>query len=108
MVPLCGVPGMARHFLFSWLKESMLAGAIVVVPTYNEAENIGTLIEQVAATVPDIHLMVVDDASPDGTADVAEKHCADHPGFRVYRRTGPRGFGRAYKDGFCKALAEGY
>jgi dolichol-phosphate mannosyltransferase len=82
--------------------------AIVVVPTYNEAGNIGELIERIAAAVPGIHLLIVDDASPDGTADLAEELCAAHEGFRVYRRQGPRGLGRAYKDAFCRVLAEGY
>lgn len=85
-----------------------LMRAIVVVPTYNEAENIEALISGAAKDLPGAHLLVVDDASPDGTAEAAERACAAHEGFRVYRRTGPRGLGRAYKDAFCKVLDEGY
>lgn len=85
-----------------------MSRAVVVVPTYNEAENIGELIQRVATAVPGVHLLIVDDASPDGTADIAEALCAAHAGFQVYRRTGQRGLGRAYKDALCKALASGY
>lgn len=80
----------------------------MVVPTYNEAENIGDLIDGVAAAAPGVHLLVVDDASPDGTANIAERACQNLDGYRVYRRSGPRGLGRAYKDAFCKVLDEGY
>jgi dolichol-phosphate mannosyltransferase len=82
--------------------------SIVVVPTYNEAENIEALFAQVSAVVPGIHLMVVDDGSPDGTADIAERLGPQYPGFRVLRRTGPRGLGHAYQEGFCRVLEEGY
>ena len=82
--------------------------AIVVVPTYNEAENIEAMLTQVAAAVPGIHLLVVDDASPDGTADIAERLCPQFPGFQALRRTGPRGLGHAYKEGICRALEMGY
>jgi dolichol-phosphate mannosyltransferase len=81
---------------------------VVVVPTYNEVENIEELIERVAAAAPGVDLLIVDDASPDGTADLAERLCARHAGFRVYRRSGPRGLGRAYQDAICRMLAEGY
>jgi len=81
---------------------------IIVIPTYNEAENIGPLVTAIAMAVPGIHLLIVDDQSPDGTALLAERFCKKHPGFRVLRREGPRGLGRAYICGFQKALAEGY
>jgi dolichol-phosphate mannosyltransferase len=82
--------------------------SIIVVPTYNEAENIEALLTQVAAALPEAHMLVVDDASPDGTADIAERLCAQYPGYRVLRRTGPRGLGHAYKEGFCRVLDDGY
>jgi dolichol-phosphate mannosyltransferase len=82
--------------------------SIIIVPTYNEAENIEALLSRVAVTVPGVHLMVVDDASPDGTADMAERACAGYVGFQVLRRTGPRGLGHAYQEGMCRALELGY
>ena len=83
----------------------------IVVPTYNEAENVAALCEQIARAVPDAHLLLMDDNSPDGTADIAETFFADNPlyvNFRVIRRTGTRGLGRAYCDGFQRALTMGF
>lgn len=77
--------------------------AAVVVPTYNEAENVAALVEGVRRHLPDARVLVVDDASPDGTADVAARAGAD-----VLRRVGPRGLGPAYRDGFARALADGF
>ncbi len=84
---------------------------VIVVPTYNEAENIAPLAERIACFAPDAHLLLMDDGSPDGTADVAETLFASRPEFaryRVVRRSGPRGLGRAYRDGFQRALDAGY
>lgn len=84
---------------------------VIVVPTYNEAENITSLAERVAKALPQAHLWLMDDNSPDGTADTAEQLFAAHPeysAYRVVRRTGPRGLGRAYRDGFQRALTAGY
>lgn len=84
---------------------------VIVVPTYNEAENIPTLAERITAALPDAHLWLMDDNSPDGTADQAETLFASRPeyaAYRVVRRTGPRGLGRAYRDGFQRALSAGY
>jgi dolichol-phosphate mannosyltransferase len=85
-----------------------LLRSIVVVPTYNEAENIEALFAQVATALPEAHVMIMDDASPDGTADIVERLSLQYPNYRVVRRTGPRGLGHAYKEGFCRALEEGY
>lgn len=84
---------------------------IVVVPTYNEAENIAELAERVHRAMPQADLMLVDDASPDGTAELARQLFASNPAYahyQVYERSGVRGLGRAYRDGFARALAEGY
>src|SRR5690242_9772387 len=84
---------------------------VVVVPTYNEAENIAALAERIANALPDVHLWLMDDNSPDGTADKAEALFLTRPEyahFRVVRRSGPRGLGRAYRDGFQRALQEDY
>lgn len=82
--------------------------ALVVIPTFNEAENIPTLFERLQEVAPSLDVLVVDDGSPDGTADVVEELAAALPGVRVLRRAPPRGFARSYITGFQQALAEGY
>lgn len=81
----------------------------VVLPTYNEAENIGPMVKALLGlNVPNLGILVVDDASPDGTGEIAERLAAEHPGqVSVFHRTGPRGLGRAYIAGFQRALADG-
>ena len=81
----------------------------VVLPTYNEAENIGPMVEALLGLgIPDLGILVVDDASPDGTGEIADRLAAEHPGrVAVFHRTGPRGLGRAYVEGFRRALADG-
>lgn len=76
--------------------------AVVVIPTFEEAENVGRIVEAVRAALPGAQVLVVDDASGDGTAALAEAAGAD-----VLRRTGPRGLGPAYRDGLARALAMG-
>lgn len=81
----------------------------VIVPTYNEASNLPALAsELLAQPMPDLHLLVVDDESPDGTGQLAEDLAACAPGrLDVMHRTGLRGLGRAYVDGFRRALQNG-
>jgi len=81
----------------------------VVLPTYNEAENIGPMVEALLGLgIPDLGILVVDDASPDGTGEIADRLAAEHPGrVAVFHRTGPRGLGWAYLAGFRQALADG-
>lgn len=80
----------------------------VVLPTYNEAENIGPMIAALLGLgLPDLTVLVVDDASPDGTGEIADHLAAERPGrVAVLHRTGPRGLGWAYIDGFRSALAD--
>jgi len=89
------------------VTASMLR-TIIVIPTYNEAENIPSLVAAIREICPDVHVLVADDASPDGTADVAEQCSGGEPWMHVLRRTGPRGYGRACLDGFQYALNSGY
>ena len=64
---------------------------LVILPTYQEAENIRNALTRVREVVPDAHVLVVDDGSPDGTADLAEAWAADHGGgLSVLRRSGKR------------------
>lgn len=82
--------------------------ALVVMPTYDEAENIEEVLRRVRESAPDVSVLVVDDASPDGTADLAEKVGEDIGGVEVLRRTGKTGLGSAYRDGFRHGLTSGY
>lgn len=81
----------------------------VVVPTFNEANNLPALTSDLLAQpVPDLHLLIVDDESPDGTGQLAGQLAACTPGrMDVMRRPGLRGLGRAYVDGFRWALGHG-
>lgn len=82
---------------------------LVIVPTYNEAENITSLIPAILRQSEDIHVLVVDDASPDGTADLARQAGRDHPGrLHVLERAGKLGLGSAYIAGFRQGLDQGY
>ena len=82
--------------------------AAVVIPTYEEAGNIGVVLPLVRSAVPEAEVVVVDDGSPDGTADLAEKVGAELGGVTVIRRTGARGFGAAVRVGFGWALDHGF
>jgi dolichol-phosphate mannosyltransferase len=81
--------------------------AVVVVPTYNERENLPLLAAGILAH-PGFRLLVVDDGSPDGTGAVAEELARAHPGrVEALHRTGPRGLGLSYVDGLKHALSSG-
>lgn len=82
--------------------------AVVVVPTYNERDNIIALLPAIrnATTLADV--LVVDDDSPDGTADAAERLAKELGGVRVLRRASKEGLGSAYRAGFAQVLAEEY
>ena len=85
---------------------------VVVIPTYNEVGNIAQVIAGVIEVLPDASILVVDDNSPDGTADLVDKIAtelpANFPGFvKVRRRQNKAGLGAAYRDGFAVALELG-
>jgi dolichol-phosphate mannosyltransferase len=80
----------------------------VSVPTYKEVENIETLLRRLRAAVPDAHILVIDDGSPDGTADAAEKLGIELGGVEVLRRPGKSGLGAAYRAGHAIGVARGY
>ena len=82
-------------------------GTWVVLPTYNEAENLPGISAAILAAVPDSTLLVVDDGSPDGTGDIADRMTAENPRVRVRHRPAKAGLGRAYLDGFGVALDGG-
>jgi dolichol-phosphate mannosyltransferase len=80
---------------------------MVVVPTYNERDNIGRLAPLVLAQDDDIHLLVVDDNSPDGTGELVDKLAATNSRIHVLHRSGKLGLGSAYREGFRYALEAG-
>ncbi len=82
--------------------------ALLVLPTYEEAENLVEVLDRVRAAVPDLAVLVVDDNSPDGTADLAEAHGAVVGGVDVLRRPGKSGLGSAYRAGFRWGLERGF
>ena len=82
-------------------------GAWVVLPTYDEAENLPGIAAAILDALPGATLLVVDDASPDGTGVLADVLAANDPRVRVRHRAGKQGLGRAYLDGFRVALDGG-
>jgi len=82
--------------------------AIVVVPTYNERNNLPRLVERIVSQQPAFDVLVVDDNSPDGTGSVADEIAAVHPVVHVLHRAGKQGLGRAYVAGFKWALTQRY
>jgi dolichol-phosphate mannosyltransferase len=77
---------------------------LVVIPTYNERDNLEPLLTRLHAAVPEADALVVDDGSPDGTGELADKLAADDPRVRVLHRPGKAGLGAAYLAGFATAL----
>lgn len=89
----------------------MMAGhvhALVILPTYDEAENVVPLSHDVLAVDPSLEILVVDDNSPDGTADLVEEARRGEPRLHLLRRPGKLGLGSAYLAGFRFALDHGY
>ncbi len=81
---------------------------LVVVPTYNERENLPPLSQRLLALPAPVDMLVVDDNSPDGTGKVADELAAKHPSIHVMHRNEKNGLGRAYIAGFKWALEHGY
>lgn len=81
---------------------------LLVVPTYNESGNIRELVTRFFTYVENVHLLVVDDESPDGTADICEALQKTHPNLLLLRRKGERGLGRAYLAGIRTGLEKGF
>lgn len=78
----------------------------IILPTYNEKENIGPLIEEIFSILPEIHILVVDDNSPDGTAVVVEDIMTKYTNLSILKRPEKNGLGGAYIAGFKKLLAD--
>ncbi len=82
--------------------------ALVCLPTYDEAENVGPMVQAILAATPDVDVLVIDDNSPDGTGRLADAIAAREPRVQVLHRPGKEGLGKAYLAGFAWALARGY
>jgi len=80
-------------------------GVVVVLPTYNERENIEGIAEAILSALPEANLLVVDDSSPDGTGTLADTMAAREARLHVLHRAAKEGLGVAYRDGFRWALA---
>jgi dolichol-phosphate mannosyltransferase len=81
---------------------------LVVIPTYNESENIERMLVRIHECLPEAGVLVVDDGSPDGTADLVEAAAAGFPDVHLLRRTEKSGLGSAYRAGFAWGLERGY
>jgi len=84
------------------------ATTLVIIPTYNESENLERIVERVRSAVPEAHVLVVDDNSPDGTGKQAEALAESDPHVHVLHRLGKEGLGAAYLAGFSWGLDSGY
>jgi dolichol-phosphate mannosyltransferase len=85
-----------------------LGTALVIIPTYNEAENIKAIVGRVRAAVPDAHVLVADDNSPDGTGKLADELAVEDDRVHVLHRTGKEGLGAAYLAGFRWGMEHDY
>ncbi|WP_372476681.1 polyprenol monophosphomannose synthase [Nocardioides alpinus] len=85
-----------------------LGRCVMVIPTYNESENLEWIVGRLRAAQPGVDVMVVDDNSPDGTGDIADKLAAEDDAVSVVHRTEKAGLGAAYLNGFAVALAADY
>jgi dolichol-phosphate mannosyltransferase len=85
-----------------------VARAVMVIPTYNEVENLADLLVRLRRSTPDVDVLVVDDSSPDGTGTLADSLAARDPQVRVLHRPEKQGLGAAYGEGFRVALDAGY
>ena len=86
-----------------------MSQSLVIIPTYNERENISAMLDAVMALVEDIHVLVVDDGSPDGTANMVRKKADEFSGkIFLEERQGKQGLGTAYIHGFRWGLKKGY
>ncbi|MFD7227476.1 polyprenol monophosphomannose synthase [Streptomyces sp. NPDC059881] len=85
-----------------------LGRALVIIPTYNEAENIKPIVARVRAAVPEAHILVADDNSPDGTGKIADELSVEDDHVHVLHRKGKEGLGAAYLAGFRWGIEQGY
>jgi len=110
------LPGRAGAVTLSWLRTpgrplitfTLSRRTLVVVPTYLEVENIELHLRRLRAAVPAVDVLVVDDSSPDGTAELARRVAAELGGIEVMQRPAKTGLGNAYRAGFAWGLERDY
>ena len=89
-------------------RREPIRAALVCIPTYNERENLATVIAGIRSSSPEVDVLVLDDNSPDGTGALADERSADDTQVHVLHRTAKEGLGRAYLAGFAWGLERGY
>ena len=89
-------------------RDAATGRVVIVMPTYNERQNLEIIVGRIREAVPDADLLVVDDNSPDGTGDLADKLAEADSRVQVMHRMEKAGLGRAYVAGFTWALENGY
>jgi dolichol-phosphate mannosyltransferase len=92
----------------AWKRFPATPRTIVILPTYNEADNLPLIVTAIRNAEPEIHILVVDDNSPDGTGQIADELARLNPSLTVLHRPHKQGLGRAYVAGFAHALSAGY
>lgn len=85
-----------------------LGQILVIIPTFNELESLPVILDRVRESVPEAHVLVADDNSPDGTGRLADEFAHRDPNIHVMHRLGKEGLGAAYLAGFAWALQQGY
>ncbi|WP_297740625.1 polyprenol monophosphomannose synthase [uncultured Tessaracoccus sp.] len=88
--------------------DSAVGRVLVIIPTYNESQNIESVTTRLRNAVPDAHMLIADDNSPDGTGDIADRLAAGDDHVYVMHRQGKQGLGAAYLAGFHWGLEQGY
>lgn len=91
-----------------YFTECVIMSTVIILPTYNERANLDPLLKEIFQHVPDVHVHIIDDASPDGTGALADQLAAGDARISVAHRAGKLGLGTAYLEGFRWALKEGF
>ncbi|MDT9682971.1 polyprenol monophosphomannose synthase [Streptomyces sp. TRM76323] len=89
-------------------RDTDSEAVLVIIPTYNEADNVAAIISRVRASVPGAHVLVADDNSPDGTGKIADELADSDDHVHVLHRAGKEGLGAAYLAGFAWGIERGY
>lgn len=84
------------------------AQSVVIIPTYNESDNVENMLKTLHGLYPELNILIVDDGSPDGTAKIVKDYQATHPNVHIIERQGKLGLGTAYIAGFKWALGKGF
>ncbi len=89
-------------------EQNNAGKVLVIIPTYNEIENLPRILDRLRSAVPEASVLVVDDGSPDGTGDLADRRATDDDMISVMHRAGKKGLGAAYIAGFHWGLERGF